>query len=69
MKPHLINNEQAAKLLGIRPQTLRLWRYRGTGPAYIRLTGKTGRVMYDTTDIAEWLRDRTHTCTSEESAP
>jgi hypothetical protein len=33
----LISSKRAAELIGVKPQTLRLWRYAGKGPRYIRL--------------------------------
>jgi hypothetical protein len=63
----LINTKEAAELLGIRQQTLRVWRCRGTGPKYIRLSGPTGKALYDVKDINEWLKDRKYRSTSEEA--
>lgn len=60
---------QAAKLLGRRPQTLRVWRLRGGGPRYLRLgNGVHARVAYRPSDLDAWLRARTFVSTSEEAA-
>ena len=68
MQPELLNTQHAADVLGVRPQTLRLWRSRGTGPTYIRLHGTRGMVLYDVADLQAWLDRRKFTCTNEESA-
>ena len=60
---------QAAKILGRRPQTLRVWRLRGGGPRYLRLgNGVHARVAYRPSDLDAWLRVRTFVSTSEEAA-
>jgi len=67
MRPELINTAKAADVLGVRPQTLRLWRSRGTGPTYVRLHGTRGRVLYDVADLRAWLDTRRFTSTAEEA--
>lgn len=63
----LLSTSAAADRLGLKPQTLRLWRLRGCGPAYIRLSGSTGRCGYRPADIDRWLADRTFTSTAAET--
>ena len=66
----LLTCAEVAELIGVQPQTLRLWRCRSAeGPPYVRL-GKpnTGRVAYRPADVEEWIRARVHRSTSEESA-
>ena len=53
----LLNDEQAAALLGVEPRTLRLWRNTRALP-HIRITPKVNR--YRRTDINAWL-DRSRT--------
>lgn len=45
--------EQAAKMLGITANTLKIWRYRGQGPRY-RKVGQ--RVTYLRRDVQAYLR-------------
>jgi predicted DNA-binding transcriptional regulator AlpA len=53
----LLNDEQAAALLGVEPRTLRLWRNTRALP-HIRITPKV--IRYRRTDINAWL-DRSRT--------
>lgn len=49
----ILTADQAAELLGIRPQTLSVWRLRGKGPSFL----KCGRcVRYRRADIEKWLQ-------------
>jgi hypothetical protein len=57
----LINDKQAAVLLGVAPATLRSWRCRGIGPAYVKFAGLRGGVRYDVSDIAEYTERCRHT--------
>lgn len=60
-------SNQAAQILGLKPQTLRIWRLKGIGPRYIRYGGTNGRVVYRQEDIDEWLESRCFSNTSEET--
>jgi len=62
-----LTGKQLAEVLGIKPQTLRVWRWRGDGPPYIRFGGLHGRVIYRATDVDKWLAERTFRNTSEET--
>ena len=62
-----LTSTQAANLLNIKPQTLRRWRLDGRGPAYIRLSGTRGRVLYSEASITSWTTSRTFSSTSQES--
>jgi hypothetical protein len=57
----LINDKQAAVLLGVAPATLRSWRCRGIGPVYVKFAGLRGGVRYDVSDIAEYTERCRHT--------
>jgi len=57
---------EAARQIGLQPHTLRVWRMMGRGPAYTRLGGPRGRVVYDAEGLEAWLRERTFRSTSEE---
>jgi hypothetical protein len=51
----LISTDEAAAIFGLQPDTLKKWRSRGTGPAFLRL----GRaIRYDSVDIAVYLGSR-----------
>ena len=64
-----LGTQEVAKLLGIKPQTLRVYRVRGSGPPYRRLGGRYGRVIYDYADVMEWIESHPKvTSTSAESA-
>jgi hypothetical protein len=49
-----LSDKQIADEYGVRRQTLRVWRHRGIGPAYVKPEG-TGRVFYLRTDVEAWL--------------
>lgn len=53
----LLNEQQAAELLGVAPKTLAMWRsYRRPGPRFIRV----GRLIkYRRRDLDAWLESRT----------
>jgi predicted DNA-binding transcriptional regulator AlpA len=52
----LINTDDAAAIIGVKPQTLEHWRMKKNAkqPPYIKL-GKR-RIVYDPEDLHEWLR-------------
>ena len=54
----LVNTREAARVLGRSPNTLKRWRYEGTGPAFVAIAG---RVRYDTAVLAEYIRQNTRT--------
>ncbi len=59
---------EAAALIGVRPQTLRIWRMKGCGPAYVRLGDTPGaRVAYRLSDLKAWLDSRSFGSTAEEA--
>jgi len=47
--------EQFAAEYGFSPASIRQWRYRGTGPASVRLGA---RIRYRRTDIDAWIAER-----------
>lgn len=63
----VVNSAEAANRLGIRVQTLRKWRYLGTGPRYIRYGGLRGRVVYRPEDLEAFLEGRIFNNTTEET--
>lgn len=57
----LLNDVQAAPLLGVRPATLRSWRSRGIGPDYHKLgPGTRSAVRYDVADIRSFKAECHH---------
>jgi hypothetical protein len=57
----LLNEKQAASLLGIAPATLRSWRCRGIGPAYVKMGhGRKSPVRYNQTDIEAFVAASRH---------
>lgn len=61
----LLNNAQAAALLGIAPNTLKFWRYRGRGPAFLKLgDAPQAGVAYDEVDVLAWRDSRKFSSTS-----
>lgn len=63
----LLSTAAVAALLGIRPQSLRAMRLRGTGPVYVRIGGPRGRACYTAESVLAWTRDRSYRSTSEET--
>ena len=61
----LLSSRQAAAFLGIKANTLKVWRWRGIGPRFVRLGDRPGaRVVYRRADILAWIEDRTFDSTS-----
>ncbi|RZM06631.1 MAG: DNA-binding protein [Pedobacter sp.] len=60
----LLTNIQTAELLGLKPNTLEIWRVYGKGPT-LRKLGRS--IRYAEADILDWLD--THTCTSTSQYP
>lgn len=63
-----VDTPGAARYVGLRPQTMRVLRMSGAGPAYIRIGGPMGRVRYRVSALDEWMRARTFTSTAQEAA-
>jgi excisionase family DNA binding protein len=57
----LLDTEQVAALLGLRPNTLAQWRVSGEGPMFVKI-GR--RVRYRASDVDAWItkRSRRSTC-------
>jgi predicted site-specific integrase-resolvase len=53
--PTIVDEAEAAKVLGLAVATLRWWRCRGKGPAYLKIGGK---VRYGLADIALYMESR-----------
>ena len=65
----LLDNEQTAALLGIKPNTLAIWRLKSRGPEFLKL-GDTPQspIRYLRSTVMEWLRQRSFASTSAFSA-
>ena len=61
----LLDNEQTATLLGIKPNTLEIWRCRGIGPNFVKMgTSKQAPVRYQRGEVASWLERQSFGSTS-----
>lgn len=68
MTTTVLNNEEAAKLIGVTANTLRWWRHIGRGPKYIKYgDSKYAGVGYEVADIEAWKAERKLRSTSEHS--
>jgi len=56
MEDPLLDDWQAAELLSIKAQTLRKWRFRKFGPAYVRMGGKL--IRYRLSTLTSWIESR-----------
>lgn len=62
MKPLVMDQKETARLLLMTQRYLEGLRYKGGGPAYIRLGN---RVAYRQQDVEEWLAGQRRTSTSD----
>jgi hypothetical protein len=60
----LINEESAAKFVNLTQRCLQGFRYRGGGPAFIRLSCRC--IRYRRTDLRAWADARVRTSTSDQ---
>lgn len=59
--PPLLTDEQAAIILAVSPATLRSWRCRGIGPAYVKMgLGKKASVRYHHDDLQRFIAQGRH---------
>ena len=58
----LLTTPEASAFLRLQPQTLRVWRHKGGGPAYVKIGN---RVCYRRSVLEAWLDLRTRTSTSD----
>jgi len=49
-----ISAQTLAKMLGISPETPRIWRQRKQGPPYVKLGGRC--VRYGVSDVEAWVK-------------
>jgi hypothetical protein len=61
----LLSNKEAARLLGIRPNTLEIWRVQGKGPAFLKLGDQPqSTVRYLRSTVIAWASQRAFRNTS-----
>lgn len=58
----LLTNSQTAELLGLKPNTLEIWRVEGRGPTFIKI-GRS--VRYRESDVVQWIEEQACTSTSD----
>ncbi|GAA3637346.1 helix-turn-helix transcriptional regulator [Streptomyces chitinivorans] len=56
----LLTAEEVAEILGVHPNSLPQWRYRGLGPAWVKVGVK---VRYRPEDVRAWIEERIRTST------
>jgi hypothetical protein len=52
-----LTEAEAAKYIGAKQETLTKWRYRGTGPAFLKLCGK---IRYQISDLDAFIQASRH---------
>ncbi len=61
----LLDNEAAASLLNVRPNTLEIWRHKGKGPPFIKLgDAPQAPVRYLRSAVMAWVEERSFASTS-----
>ena len=61
----LLTSVETAALLGIKNNTLEIWRGRGHGPAFIKLgTSPQAAVRYRRAEVLRWIEQRIYASTS-----
>lgn len=61
----LLSNDQTAAILGVKPNTLEIWRCKGKGPAFLKLGDHpSSPIRYQRSGVMAWLEKRSHTSTS-----
>jgi predicted DNA-binding transcriptional regulator AlpA len=65
MSIKVLNNNEAAALIGVTPATLRFWRCKGRGPRFVKLgDAKQAGVAYVEAEVLAWRDARTFASTS-----
>jgi hypothetical protein len=63
--PVLLDETNAARILGLSVKTLRRWRWAGKGPAFLKIGGA---VRYDRDDLEGFIASARRTSTSDTGA-
>lgn len=58
----LLNEQQAAEYLEFTPRALQMWRHKGNGPKYVKISSRA--VRYRKRDLDEWIEAHVRTSTS-----
>ena len=61
----LLDEKQTASLLGLTPRAMQNFRYRGSGPPYVKISNRC--VRYRMEDILQFIDERTCTSTSDDA--
>lgn len=65
----LLTSAETATLLGIKPNTLEIWRTKGHGPAFLKLgIAAQAPVRYRRSEVVAWLEQRLYASTSAYTA-
>lgn len=59
----LFTESQAAAFLKFTPRALQMWRYRGGGPQFVKISSRA--VRYRRRDLLEWVEARLRTSTAD----
>ena len=61
----LMSSKEAAKLLGIKSNTLEVWRHQGRGPQFVKLgDSRQSMVRYLRSAVITWVAQRSFSSTS-----
>lgn len=63
----LLDERDAGAALGMKPRTMQLWRSRGGGPPFVRVSSRC--VRYRVADLEAWAAARVRTSTSDPGDP
>lgn len=63
----LLDERAAAAALGFQPRTLQLWRLRGGGPPFVRVSSRA--VRYRVADLEAWAESKVRTSTAGPGSP
>lgn len=53
-----VDTDEASRLLGLRPQTLRQMRSEGRGPKFVHVSNNHSKVLYPMDELKAWLSTR-----------
>lgn len=62
-----LTTSQVGELLGLSTGALAQMRFKGTGPLYVKLGGRSVRYRQD--DVEQWIEERIRRRTDERTAP
>jgi predicted DNA-binding transcriptional regulator AlpA len=65
----LLTTAETAAILGIKLNTLEIWRGQGKGPTFVKMVeGPRGAVRYRRSDVMAWIENRIYASTSAYTA-